>query len=365
VTITNDFSFNPGTPSQPTGLATIVTTINCTGSAICPTGGTTTSSTPVTVITQCDNAGLGGASTVTCTVTVTNNLTGYPVGAAIDSTVVQCQSPGAVGTLTCVATPPGNNRSGTAGPGGQRVTQCNASGGAGGTLTCTATAPPSQSTGLPTTIDQCNGSGVTGASTLTCTATVVNNFTGSVVGGGTTPPTGGTTPPTGGTTPPTGGTTPPTGGTTPPTGGGTTPTGGTPTPTGGGTPTPGGTATPPGGTTTPPTGGPTTTGGGLTTDERQAAKVVGPGQTPRRTTGPGHGIDTGGARLIKVGRVTHVGLTVGGGHHETIRTPTSTGPHDRLPLTGTDTELPAFVGLLLLGLGVALRRRFAVDRKVS
>ena len=48
----------------------------------------------MTVITQCNNAlTLGGASTVTCTVTVTNNLTGYPVGAAIDSTVKQCQEP--------------------------------------------------------------------------------------------------------------------------------------------------------------------------------------------------------------------------------------------------------------------------------
>lgn len=116
VTITNDFVYNPATPGRPTGAATIVTTISCTGSAVCPTGGTTTSTTPVTVITQCDNAGLGGASTLTCTVTVTNNLTGYPIGAAIDSTVVQCQNPGAVGTLTCVATPAGNNRIGRLGP---------------------------------------------------------------------------------------------------------------------------------------------------------------------------------------------------------------------------------------------------------
>ncbi|MEA2438321.1 MAG: hypothetical protein QOF65_2877, partial [Thermoleophilaceae bacterium] len=152
VTITNDFAFNPATPNQPTGLATIVMTVSCTGSAVCPTGGTSTSTTPVTVITQCNNAGLGGASTVTCTVTVTNNLSGYPIGAAIDSTVSQCQSPGAVNTLTCVATPPGNSRTGSAGPGGQSVAQCNSSGGAGGTMTCTVTAPPTQDTGLPTTI---------------------------------------------------------------------------------------------------------------------------------------------------------------------------------------------------------------------
>ena len=65
---------------------------------------------------QRSSSGLGGASTLTCTVTVTNNLTGYPIGAAIDSTVVQCQNPGAVGTLTCVATPAGTIASVALGP---------------------------------------------------------------------------------------------------------------------------------------------------------------------------------------------------------------------------------------------------------
>jgi hypothetical protein len=189
VTITNNFTYNAATPDLPTGSATIVTSFDCTGSAVCPTGGSTTSSSPITNITQCNSTGLGGASTVTCTATVTNNLTGYPTGAAIDSTVVQCQSPGGVDTLTCVATPAGNDRSGTAGPGGQSVTQCNSSGGAGGTLTCTVTAPPSQSTGLPTTINECVASGTTGASTTTApgrgaSTTTVLNTTNQ--GGGTT-----------------------------------------------------------------------------------------------------------------------------------------------------------------------------------
>ena len=46
-------------------------------------------------------------------------------------------------------------------------------------MTCTATAPPSQSTGLPTSIDQCEGSGPAGASTVTCAITIVNNFINS------------------------------------------------------------------------------------------------------------------------------------------------------------------------------------------
>ncbi|MGI8921244.1 MAG: hypothetical protein ACR2HD_06160, partial [Solirubrobacteraceae bacterium] len=174
---------------------------------------------------------------MTCTITVTNNLTGYPVGAAIDSTVMQCQSPSKVSTLTCVATPPGNNRTGTAGPGGQSVSQCNSSGGAGGTLTCTVTAPPSQTTGLPTTINQCDASGTTGASTVTCTATITNNFFNSISGGttggggGTTGGGGGTTGGGGGTTGGDGGTTGGGGGTT---GGGGGTTGGDENTTGGG-----------------------------------------------------------------------------------------------------------------------------------
>jgi LPXTG-motif cell wall-anchored protein len=176
VTITNNFTYNAATPTHPTGAAVIVTTVHCTGSAVCPTGGTTTSTTPVTSITQCNTAGLGGASTVTCTGTVTNNLTGYPTGSAIASTIRQCQSPGTVNTLTCVATPAGNDRAGSGGPGGQSVVQCDGSGGPGGTMTCTATAPESQSTGLPITITQCNASGPAGASTVTCTATITNSF---------------------------------------------------------------------------------------------------------------------------------------------------------------------------------------------
>ena len=56
-------------------------------------------------------------------------------------------------------------------------------------MTCTVTAPPTQSTGLPTTINQCNASGRTGASTVTCTATITNNFTDSTTGGSTSTPT--------------------------------------------------------------------------------------------------------------------------------------------------------------------------------
>jgi len=275
VTITNTFTYNAADPSNPTGLAEIVTVISCTGSALCPTGGTTTSTSPVTVVTQCNKAGLGGASTVTCTVTVVNNLTGYPLGAAVDSTVIQCKNPGTVTTLTCTATPAGNQRIGDGGPGGQSVTQCNQSGGQGGTMTCTVTAPTSQDTGLPIKIRQCEASGTLGASTVTCTATISNNFFASIPplpgggggGGGTTPPPGSTPP---GSTPP---------GSTPP---GSTPPGSTPPGTGGGT--------------DPGTGGgtPKGTGGGTSPDKS--------GSTPKGTGGGNRPGDDSGRTILRIAR---------------------------------------------------------------
>ena len=94
VTITNNFTYNPDDPDNPIGLATIVTTITCSGGALCvDVSETTTSSTPITVINQCNDSANVGASTVTCTVTVTNNLTGYPEGTPTDATVLQCQNP--------------------------------------------------------------------------------------------------------------------------------------------------------------------------------------------------------------------------------------------------------------------------------
>src|ERR1700677_1223099 len=62
-------------------------------------------------------------------------------------------------------------------------------------MTCNETAPESQSTGLPITITQCVGSGPAGASTVTCTATISNNFLKSTSAPTTIPATTPTTPP--------------------------------------------------------------------------------------------------------------------------------------------------------------------------
>jgi hypothetical protein len=287
ITVTNDFVYNPADPSNPIGLATIVTSVQCSGGALCvDTSGSQQSPTPITVINQCNNIANVGASTVTCTVTVTNNLTGYPDGTPVAPGILQCQDVG-VDDPTCVGTPTGNDQTGTGGPGGQGINQCNSSGGPGGTVSCTFTVdPPSQSTGLPTTITQCNGSGTGGGSTVTCTSTLTNNFPAATTGDTTT--TGVTTDGT------TAGTT--TDGTTAGTTGGTTAgtTGGT---------TAGTTAGTTGGTTAGTTGGDTTAGttGGTTGDTTAGTKVV--------TTMPNGEVkvdvlpDTGGPMLLPVAAI--------------------------------------------------------------
>lgn len=330
VTITNNFTYAPATPDSPLGLATIVTTMNCTGSAVCGPGTTTTSTIPVTTITQCNDSGLGGASTITCTVTVTNNLDGFPIGSAMDSTIRQCQDPGTVSTLTCVATPPGNNRTGDAGPGGQGIFQCNRSGGAGGTMTCTATGPPSQSTGMPILIRQCVDSGKTGASTVTCTATITNNFTNS-----TAPLPGG-------------------GGGGGPGGGG--PGGGGP---GGGGPSGGG-------------GGPGPSGGGSRGGDGpdDGTDSDGPDFDGPDGSGPnGNGPNSGGPPVggVPIGGVP--GLRSNSPLFSPIRNGDGSAEAGAkaLPATGLDLRAPAMVAALMILLGVAMivgsRRREPIDTR--
>ncbi len=131
----------------------------------------TTATTPITEIDQCNETGKDGASTVTCTSTITNNITGAPASAAVLSTINQCNPLLGAPTKTCTATPAGPNET----DGYQAIGQCNRSG-ATGTVTCTATAGEATDAAPMASIDQCNGSGTTGASTVTCTATLTNTF---------------------------------------------------------------------------------------------------------------------------------------------------------------------------------------------
>lgn len=132
----------------------------------------TTSTSPITEISQCNRSGRDGAATVTCTSTITNNITGAPASAVALSTIDQCNPLLGAPTETCTATPAGPNATG----GHQAIGQCNQSG-ATGTVTCTATTGAATDSSPAAAIDQCNESGTTGASTLTCTATLSNTFT--------------------------------------------------------------------------------------------------------------------------------------------------------------------------------------------
>lgn len=161
ITITNIITYNADGTS--TTAATIVKTVDGVAT-------TTTATAPITEIHQCNQAGMGGASTVACTSTITNMITGAPASNPAASTINQC-NPAMAATTTCTATPAGPNSTG----GYQSIGQCNNSG-ATGTVTCTATAGVASDSAPTVTIDQCNRSATMGASTLTCTATVTNTF---------------------------------------------------------------------------------------------------------------------------------------------------------------------------------------------
>ena len=81
ITITNIITYNADGTS--TTAATIVKTVDGVAT-------TTTATAPITEIHQCNQAGKGGASTVTCTSTITNMITGAPASNPAASTINQC-----------------------------------------------------------------------------------------------------------------------------------------------------------------------------------------------------------------------------------------------------------------------------------
>jgi hypothetical protein len=152
----------------------------------------TTSSQLVTSVNQCNGIVYGGGSNVICNVTVINDIPAGTPTAGV--TVNQCNNSGtAPGYPDVSCVPAGSTSNAT-------VNQCNYSGYGGGTffgtLAVHCTAPVAAATALPVTINQCNGTAYGGGSTVTCAATITNNFVA-------TPPTTTTTaPPTTTTTAP-------------------------------------------------------------------------------------------------------------------------------------------------------------------
>ena len=108
------------------GAANDPATLTCTG----PT--TTTYNQLTTSVDQCNGSGSGGGGTVTCNVTITNNITGSATTSP--ATIDQCNGSGGDGGTepTVVCTPLGNTTDAT-------ITQCNDSGnGGGGPCACSA-----------------------------------------------------------------------------------------------------------------------------------------------------------------------------------------------------------------------------------
>ncbi len=128
---------------------------------------------PVTTVNQCNGYAVNWAS-LTCSVTITNNVTGVQ-GAPSGSSITECtNTAGWGGAVICSA----NVASGTA---TNTVSQCNPTAGAGAAMTCTTTiTTPIGVLNVsipPTTVDQCNNSTAPGTGTVTCTVTITTNFT--------------------------------------------------------------------------------------------------------------------------------------------------------------------------------------------
>ena len=153
VTITNNLDVATGVTSS------TVTVDECHGAANAALPCTTTT-TPsdqlVTSVDQCNGSGNGGGGTVTCNVRIINNITGAAI-TPTPATVNQCNEAGTGGGTqpTTACSPfPANTTNAT-------VEQCNSSGtGGGGTMRVRCTVLPSTQTSLiPVSVDQCNGSG--------------------------------------------------------------------------------------------------------------------------------------------------------------------------------------------------------------
>lgn len=144
-------------------------------------GTTTTSAQLVTDITQCNNAGNGGGSTMTCQVTVTNEITGNAT--AVAATSNECNGSGdGLGAPTVICDPFPATTSGAS------VTQCNGSAN-GGTLVgldCGVASAATWSSALPVTVNQCNNSENGGGSKLNCTVSITNTIVAAATAAATT-----------------------------------------------------------------------------------------------------------------------------------------------------------------------------------
>jgi hypothetical protein len=137
---------------------------------------TTTSANLVTSVDQCNGADNDTVHPVTCNVTITNNISADTPGASplTGPTANQCvgSGGGAGGSVNCSPFPANTAYA--------DVTQCNGSAaGVGGQADCTVE-PGTVSAAIPFSVNQCNGTGNTGATVLTCDTRITTRVTPDV-----------------------------------------------------------------------------------------------------------------------------------------------------------------------------------------
>lgn len=169
----------------PSGGSATVTVRECHGAAGDPQAACTTTTSnltsPVTAVTQCNDAINGGGGTLRCSVEVTNNFVGLNSNAR-RATVNQCVGSGGGITTGCDPFPATTT--------GATITQCNGSANGGTLVELTCIARGSSSPAARVTINQCNGSANGGGALVICSTRLFNN----IIQGAPTP----TAPPPGG-----------------------------------------------------------------------------------------------------------------------------------------------------------------------
>lgn len=158
----------------------------------CPPGNgtfTTSSSSLVTNVAQCNGSDNDSAHPIVCDVTIVNNISADTPGALplTAATVNQCvgsgQGGGGVGTTGCDPYP-ATTTSAT-------ITQCNGSGnGGGGGVACTVASASRVSPAIPVRVNQCNGTGNPGGTIVRCRTRITTNITAVSAGTTATPAAG-------------------------------------------------------------------------------------------------------------------------------------------------------------------------------
>ncbi|MBI3748615.1 MAG: hypothetical protein HY262_07200 [Chloroflexi bacterium] len=154
----------------PDGGSALVTVRECHGAAGDPTAAcevtTSTLTSPVASVAQCNDATGGGGGTLRCSVQVTNEFVDVTPGSSA-VTINQCVGSGDGITIGCDPFPATTS--------GAVITQCNGSANGGTLVGLTCTASGAQASAFGVTVNQCNGSANGGGALVICSASITNS----------------------------------------------------------------------------------------------------------------------------------------------------------------------------------------------